>query len=210
MGWDDGILSRGPMPSGIPSWGPIDNGAPSRDGVRAHFCPSPLVSWSGNTRNGDEAKRSMTEAFERAIQTRIRAIAGTPEATRQALAQHLTPPEVASLAVSLFSDADHRLKCLDLGGGTGILSVALLERYGERIGQLDTIELDPTLARIYDDEVRDRVPGITTIGDALAKGVGDGPLYDRIILNPPTRRWHRTTRGRRRFRPTRQTSIRHS
>jgi predicted RNA methylase len=127
----------------------------------------------------------MTEAFERAIQTRIRAIAGTPEKTRKALAQHLTPPEVASLAVSMFGEADDELKCLDLGGGTGILSIALLERYGEQVGRLDTIEMDPTLARIYDDEVRMRVGGTTTIGDAIAEGVGDGTLYDRIILNPP-------------------------
>ena len=127
----------------------------------------------------------MTEAFERAIQTRIKAIAGTPEETRQALAQHLTPPEVASLAVSLFDETDDELKCLDLGGGTGILSVALLERYGGQVGRLDIIETDPTLARIYDDEVRGWVDGITTIGDAIAEGVGDGTLYDRIILNPP-------------------------
>lgn len=128
----------------------------------------------------------MTEAFERAAQTRIKAIAGTPEATRQALAQHLTPPEVASLAASMFSDTDKQdLTCLDLGGGTGILSVALLERYGEQIARLDNIEMDPTLAKVYDEEVRARVGGKTVLGDALIVDAGDGTLYDRIILNPP-------------------------
>lgn len=127
----------------------------------------------------------MTEAFEQAIQTRIKAIAGTPEETRQALAQHLTPPEVAILAVSLFSDADADLQCLDLGGGTGILSVALLERYGERVKRLDTVEMDPTLAKVYDEEIRPRAEGRTVVGDALVEDAGDGIRYDRIILNPP-------------------------
>lgn len=128
----------------------------------------------------------MTEAFERAIQTRIKAIAETPEATRQALAQHLTPPEVATLAASMFSDTDKQsLTCLDLGGGTGILSVALLERYGEQIARLDNIEMDPTLAKVYDEEVRVRVDGKTILGDAILADAGDGTRYDRIILNPP-------------------------
>ncbi|MBR3158342.1 MAG: Eco57I restriction-modification methylase domain-containing protein [Atopobiaceae bacterium] len=127
----------------------------------------------------------MTEAFEQAIRTRIKAISDTPEARRQALAQHLTPPEVAELAASLFSDADRALDCLDLGGGTGILSVALLERYGEQVERIDTVELDPTLARVYDEELRERVGGKTILGDALIAGVNGGTRYDRIILNPP-------------------------
>ncbi|MBR3315382.1 MAG: Eco57I restriction-modification methylase domain-containing protein [Atopobiaceae bacterium] len=127
----------------------------------------------------------MTAAFERAIQTRIKAIAETPEATRQALAQHLTPPEVATLAVSLFDDSQHDLNCLDLGGGTGILSVVLLERYGRQVKRLDTIELDPTLAQVYDEEVREQVGGKTILGDALLTDAGDGTRYDRVILNPP-------------------------
>ena len=127
----------------------------------------------------------MTEAFERAIQARTKAISDTPEATRQALAQHLTPPEVATLAAAQFSDTDQDLDCLDLGGGTGILSVALLERYGKQIKRLDTIELDPTLAQVYDDEVRGRVGGKTVLGDALLVEVGDRTKYDRVILNPP-------------------------
>lgn len=127
----------------------------------------------------------MSEAFEQATQARIKAIAGTSEATRRALAQHLTPPEVATLAASLFSDADRDLTCLDLGGGTGILSAALLERYGGRVKRLDTIEMDPTLARIYDEEVRGRVGGKTVLGDALLIDARDGTRYDRVILNPP-------------------------
>lgn len=127
----------------------------------------------------------MTKAFERAAQTRIKAIASTPEETRQALAQHLTPPEVATLAANLFSDADEGISCLDLGGGTGILSVALMERYGKRVRRMDTVEIDPTLAKIYDEEVRGLVAGKTVLGDALLVDAGDGIRYDRIILNPP-------------------------
>lgn len=127
----------------------------------------------------------MTEAFERAIQTRIKAIAGTPEETRQTLAQHLTPPEVATLAVNLFSDTSEGVTCLDLGGGTGILSVALIERYGKQVKRLDTIEMDATLAKMYDEEVRNLADGKTVLGDALLVDAGDGTRYDRIILNPP-------------------------
>jgi len=127
----------------------------------------------------------MTATFERAIQTRIQAIANTPEETRQALAQHLTPPEVATLAASLFSDTDQDVCCLDLGGGTGILSVALIERYGKRVRRIDTVEIDPTRAKVFDEEVRGLATGKTIVGDALLVDVGDGTKYDRIILNPP-------------------------
>lgn len=127
----------------------------------------------------------MTDAFERAIQTRIKAIAGTPAETRQTLAQHLTPPEVATLAASMFSDTNQELTCLDLGGGTGILSVALIEQYGDKIGRMDTVEIDPILARIYDKEIRGIVSGKTIIGDALTTDAGDNTLYHRVILNPP-------------------------
>ncbi len=127
----------------------------------------------------------MTEAFEQAAQTRIKAIARTPEETRRALAQHLTPPEVATLAVSLFSDTNEDITCLDLGGGTGILSVALIERYGKQVRRMDTIEMDPILAKIYDEEVRGLTDGKTVLGDALLMDAGNGTRYDRIILNPP-------------------------
>jgi len=130
-------------------------------------------------------EKPTSEVFERATRTRIKAIADTPEAKRRALAQHLTPPEVATLAVSLFSDAKMGLRCLDLGGGTGILSVALLERYGTQIERLDTIEIDPTLARIYDEEVRGHAGGKTVVGDALLVDADEDAVYDRVILNPP-------------------------
>lgn len=138
-------------------------------------------------RKSERTKRhnNMTEAFERAIRTRIKAIARTPEETRQALAQHLTPPEVAALATDLFSDTNEDIACLDLGGGTGILSVALMERYGDQVRRMDTIEIDHTLAKVYDEEIRAWVPGTTVVGDVLAYGTIDGTRYDRIILNPP-------------------------
>ena len=125
----------------------------------------------------------MPAALDQAAKKRIEAIHATSDEKRTALAQHLTPPETAQLAASMFSDADGSITCLDLGCGTGILSVALMERYGDKIENLDAVEKDRVLAAIYDEEVRSQVPGELVLGDALT----DTPdrLYDRIILNPP-------------------------
>ncbi len=130
----------------------------------------------------------MTPAFERAIKTRIRVIEETPEVNRKKFAQHLTPPEVAMLAVSMFSDSKTDIKCLDLGGGTGILSIAVLERFGRQVKELDTIEIDSSLAAIYDKETRKRVKGKTIIGDALTDSILKEKKYNRVILNPPYRK----------------------
>ena len=129
----------------------------------------------------------MTSVLARAAETRANIIESTDEGRRHAFAQHLTPPETASFAVSMFSDMRRDqffIRCLDLGAGTGILSLALYERYDGSIEQIDAVELDPLLATVYDAEMA--AVGVShdlTLGDALV----DTPAatYDRIILNPP-------------------------
>ncbi len=105
------------------------------------------------------------------------------------LAQHLTPPEVAKLAASMFSDPEGPIDLLDLGAGTGILTIAVAERYGNALRRADAIELDDVLARIYDRDVRPLVDGETVCGDAIAAFTYTNPVllhsYNRIILNPP-------------------------
>lgn len=120
-----------------------------------------------------------------AERTRSHVVATTEEATRADYSQYLTPYQTARLAASMFSDAecDQTLRCLDLGAGTGMLSVALAERYGNRLG-VDCVELDPDLAVICDDELaRLEVGHRIVVGDALKVHIEPG--YDRVILNPP-------------------------
>lgn len=121
--------------------------------------------------------------LERAEIQRKEAIANTDEFHRQKLGQHLTPKETAALAASLMSDASDHLTCLDLGAGTGMLSSALVARYKNLIKKCDAVELDGSLAAIYDNEIRPFVEGETIVGDALY--CTPNGLYDRIILNPP-------------------------
>jgi len=121
-------------------------------------------------------------SVEQAAEQRIKAIKATSDEKRNALAQHLTPPETARLAASMFTDADEPIECLDLGCGTGMLSVALHERYGDLVTRIDGIEADPILAQIYDGELSD-IPHTLVLGDALTDT--PGKFYDRVILNPP-------------------------
>jgi len=129
----------------------------------------------------------MTDVVKHAAETRIKVIQATNDDKRSALSQHLTPPETAKLAASMFSDleADQQfIRCLDLGAGTGMLSVALYDRYDGHIGQIDAVEMDEALATIYEAEMASvGVPHDLILGDALV----DAPdrLYDRVILNPP-------------------------
>lgn len=113
---------------------------------------------------------------------REKTIKETAEEHRQQLGQHLTPKETAILAASMFDSTDHELECLDIGAGTGMLSIALIERYGELIGNIDCVEADPELAVICDGELKG-VHHHVIVGDAIT----DTPnkLYDRVILNPP-------------------------
>lgn len=127
----------------------------------------------------------MMSALECAAAVRIDLINNTDECKRSAFAQHLTPPETAELAVSMFSDGhDGSLRCLDLGAGSGILSVAVYERYGELIDYIDVVESDPVLASVCQDELRRlNVTFNLVVGDALR--ATPAKQYDRVILNPP-------------------------
>lgn len=120
-----------------------------------------------------------------AERTRSRVIATTAEPTRSNYSQYLTPYQTAKLTASMFSDVggSQPLRCLDLGAGTGILSVALAARYGDRTF-VDCVELDPELAMVCDDELaRLEVKHRVVVGDALEMPIE--PEYDRVILNPP-------------------------
>lgn len=134
----------------------------------------------------------LANALEHASKVRTRVIGATSVERRHALAQHLTPPEVATLAASLFSDSSEPINLLDLGAGTGILTIAVAERYGSALKVADAIELDDILARVYDRDVRSLVNGRTLRGDAIAaKTYANSNLlgsYNRIILNPPYRK----------------------
>lgn len=120
--------------------------------------------------------------LETAASQRIKTIRETSETRRNALAQHLTPKETAILAASMFSDSDHSVRCLDLGAGTGMLSIAMIERYGDLVSHIDCIEADAQLAAICDKELA-RFPHRMIIGDALTETPESA--YDRVILNPP-------------------------
>lgn len=129
----------------------------------------------------------MANIMQDAAIARLDAIRMTSDEKRSEFAQHLTPPETAKLAVSMFSELEPEkafIKCLDLGAGTGMLSVALYDRYDGHIEKLDAIEMDESLATIFEAEMASvGVPHELVLGDALT----DTPsrLYDRVILNPP-------------------------
>lgn len=129
----------------------------------------------------------MSSVLKHAAKVRIDTIRATSDKKRSAFAQHLTPPETARLAISMFSElnSDQQfIKCLDLGAGTGMLSIALYDRYRDHIDQMDAVEMDAVLATVYETEMSSAgIPHELTLGDALV----DTPRkeYDRIILNPP-------------------------
>ena len=120
--------------------------------------------------------------LDNAAMRRIQTIETTTDEQRSALAQHLTPKETAQLAASMFSSSSKPLSCLDLGAGTGMLSIALAERYESKIAHIECVEMDELLASICDEELKD-YPHRMIVGDALV----DTPKaeYDRVILNPP-------------------------
>lgn len=129
----------------------------------------------------------MTNMLEQAATLRFDTINATSTERRNALAQHLTPIQTARLAARLFSkasDSEIKLRVLDLGAGTGILSLAVFEKYGIRVNQFDAVEADPLLAQICENEIRKTgVPYSIICGDALLNTPCE--LYDRVILNPP-------------------------
>ena len=120
--------------------------------------------------------------IDKAAEQRIKAIKATSEERRNALAQHLTPKETAILAASMFSDADKTIRCLDIGAGTGMLSIALVNRYGNQIDHIDCVEADPILAQICDAELQD-ISHSVIVADVLTDTPNN--KYERIILNPP-------------------------
>lgn len=127
----------------------------------------------------------MIEAIRQAANTRNETIRATSEERRIKYAQHLTPPETATLAASMFSGADRPMDCLDLGAGTGMLTAALIARYStEFISRMDAVEIDPVLADIYRSEIGAYgIHGDLVVGDAITET--PERQYDRIILNPP-------------------------
>ena len=120
--------------------------------------------------------------IDSAAEQRIKAIKATSEEKRHALAQHLTPPETALLAASMFSDVDKPIECLDIGAGTGMLSVALVNRYDGAISHIDCLEADAILAKICDEELQG-TPHSVIVDDVLV--ATPEKEYDRAILNPP-------------------------
>lgn len=117
--------------------------------------------------------------------TRTATVASTTVDIREDYSQYLTPYQTALLATSMMSDniGPDRFKCLDLGAGTGILSVALAERYDNNVF-VDGVEMDSRLAAIYDAELnRLGIAHKTINADALSVPIEND--YDRVILNPP-------------------------
>lgn len=82
----------------------------------------------------------------------------------------------------MFSDADKTIRCLDIGAGTGMLSIALVNRYGNQIDHIDCVEADPILAQICDAELQD-ISHSVIVADVLTDTPNN--KYERIILNPP-------------------------
>ena len=125
------------------------------------------------------------DILKQAVFIRNSSIISTLESVRNKFRQHLTPPEVALLAVSMFDIRKSNISCLDLGGGTGILSAAIIKKFGNRISDIDNIELDEKLALIYETEIRKYAKGETILGDAITVTAFRNKKYDAVILNPP-------------------------
>lgn len=117
--------------------------------------------------------------------TRTATVANTTVDMREGYSQYLNPYQTALLAASMMPDnmSTNQLRCLDLGAGTGILSVAMAERYDGNVF-VDGIEMDSHLAAIYDAELsRLGIAHNTIIADVLSMSIEE--KYDRVILNPP-------------------------
>ena len=125
----------------------------------------------------------MTSALTQAEFVRCDVVQQTSEEVRRRYSQYLTPYETARYAAGMFDDSLATPNCLDLGGGTGILSVALAARFPE-LSNIDVVELDESLARVCDEELSEHdIPHRVFVEDAIRR---DYPsLYDKVILNPP-------------------------
>ena len=92
----------------------------------------------------------LADALMEAEKIRIDVVQATDELIRQRYSQYLTPKETASFAAQMLSTPkSFPACCLDLGSGTGILTVALAERFGWNI-KADAVEIDSDMAAICD------------------------------------------------------------
>lgn len=127
---------------------------------------------------------ALIEALDRAESTRRVVIQNTTSSIRKKYEQYLTPREVAKFAAQMFLHKGSRgITCLDMGSGTGILSIAVAERYNFNVN-IDAVELDSTMAAICEKELS--AMGIqhrVICADALS--LEYGTQYDCVILNPP-------------------------
>lgn len=117
--------------------------------------------------------------------TRQNIVKVTSQAKREKYSQFLTPKATAELAASFFSENSDRnlLKVLDLGAGTGILSIAVAERYSCKV-EITAIELDSKLSQVCDSDLKlYGIPHTIELGDVLAHEFP--PIFDKVILNPP-------------------------
>ena len=126
----------------------------------------------------------MKNILNKAEDVRILTIKKTKEEIRKKYSQYLTPRETAEFACTLFTSATTRkLECLDLGAGTGMLSVAIANRYLNNIS-VDAYEIDSCLAQICADELKaNNIDGEVFNVDVLSGTINK--KYDRVILNPP-------------------------
>ena len=130
---------------------------------------------------------ALTDALIEAEKVRIDVVKTTDESVRQHYSQYLTPKETASFAARMFNKpANGHGRCLDLGSGTGILSVALSAWLGRDI-EVDAIELDSDMAAICHKTLSKLNISHRIINkDVLTCHFA--PEYDYAILNPPYRK----------------------
>ena len=116
-----------------------------------------------------------------ATEERSRAIASTHK-SRESFQQYFTPPEIANLAASLFTSSSAPLSLLDLGAGTGVLSVYTATSVPT--SSITAVESDPALIEGCTNSLAATGLEHTVIcGDALA--IDFDQSFGRAILNPP-------------------------
>lgn len=120
-------------------------------------------------------------AIEIAAEERERGIALTCD-SREDFQQYFTPPEIAALAASLFTPSQDPLSLIDLGAGTGMLSV--YTALTVPTSSITAIESDAALIEGCRRSLASLGVGYSVIcGDALA--VDPDRYFDRAVLNPP-------------------------
>lgn len=126
----------------------------------------------------------LADALMEAEKIRIDVVQATDELIRQRYSQYLTPKETASFAAQMLSTPkSFPACCLDLGSGTGILTVALAERFGWNI-KADAVEIDSDMAAICDSTLSELNIDHKVISCDVLSHVFQSE-YDYVILNPP-------------------------